>query len=56
MVDAHAPVFESGLTPVGPPRDAALLVGSRSAFVRAQMVGMLMRTRTSPWGTWALPD
>ena len=49
------PVFQSGLRPIGPPRDAALLVASRAPWVRAQMVGMLMGTRTSPWSTWELP-
>lgn len=49
------PVFQSGLVPIGPPRDVALALACRSAAVRRQAVSLLMGVRTAPWGTWALP-
>ncbi|MCU1678038.1 MAG: oxidoreductase [Frankiales bacterium] len=49
------PIFQSGLRPIGPPRDAALRLACTSRFARAQMVGMFMGTRTSPWSSWSLP-
>lgn len=49
------PVFQSGLVPIGPPRDAALAVACRTGFVRRQAVSLLMGTRLLPRGTWSLP-
>ena len=50
------PIFQSGLRPIGPPRDVALRLACTNGFARAQMVHMLVGTRTSPWGSWSLPD
>ena len=49
------PIFQSGLRPIGPPRDVALRVACTNGFARAQMVHMLVGTRTSPWSSWSLP-
>ena len=49
------PVFQSGLRPLGPPRDAALAVAARSGLARRQMVHMLMGARATPWSAWRLP-
>ncbi len=49
------PVFQSGLTPIGPPRDLGLAVMSRLPFAQRQMVTTLMGVRTSPWTRWGLP-
>lgn len=50
------PVFQSGLTPIGPPRDLGLAVSSRVPWARRQMVTTLAGVRTSPWTRWQLPD
>jgi 2-polyprenyl-6-methoxyphenol hydroxylase-like FAD-dependent oxidoreductase len=49
------PVFQSGLTPLGPPRDLGLAAMSRLPFAQRQMVTTLMGVRTSPWTRWSLP-
>ncbi len=49
------PVFQSGLTPIGPPRDLGLAAMSQLPFAQRQMVTTLMGVRTSPWTRWALP-
>ena len=49
------PVFQSGLTPIGPPRDLGLAAMSHLPFAQRQMVTTLMGVRTSPWTRWALP-
>ncbi len=50
------PVFQSGLTPIGAPRDLGLAVMSRLPFAQRQLVTTLMGVRTSPWTRWTLPD
>lgn len=50
------PVFQSGLTPIGPPRDLGLVLSSRVPWAQRQMVTTLAGVRTSPWTRWNLPD
>ena len=49
------PVFQSGLTPLAPPRDLLAPYVMRLPGVRHQAVTTLLGDRTSPWSTWALP-
>lgn len=49
------PVFQSGLVPLGPPRDLALAVGFRTGPVRRFATRTLRGAQTSPWRTWHLP-
>ncbi|UZN03788.1 FAD-dependent oxidoreductase [Cellulomonas sp. S1-8] len=49
------PTFQSGLVPLGPPRDLALAVAFRTAPVRRLATATLRGAQTSPWRTWHLP-
>jgi 2-polyprenyl-6-methoxyphenol hydroxylase-like FAD-dependent oxidoreductase len=50
------PVFQSRIAPLGPIRDRAIPLAQRVPFVQRQMVTMLAGVRTSPFGTWSLPQ
>ncbi|GIG39290.1 FAD-dependent oxidoreductase [Cellulomonas phragmiteti] len=49
------PTFQSGLVPLGPPRDLVLAVALRVGPVRRLATTTLRGAQTSPWRTWHLP-
>ena len=50
------PVFQSGLTPLGWPRDLLAPYVMKAPVIRSQVVTTLTGERTSPWSTWPLPE
>lgn len=49
------PVFQSDLTPLGPPRDLVAPLAMRVPGMTHQAVTTLCGDRTSPWSAWHLP-